>query len=105
MTFEHEGKTYEIAYSIGRVRLYEREHDPIIKTVAEHNGILSVEDLLALSAYGLREEGGEWANPGEASAIAEKLLVDGGYMGLQSAVMQAIRRDCGFFFQAMKQAR
>lgn len=105
MTFEHEGKTYEIAYSIGRVNLYEKEHDPIIKTVAEHSGILSLADLQALAANGLREEGGDWLNPGEASAIVESLIVENGYMAVQSAVMQAIRRDCGFFFQAMKPTR
>lgn len=105
MTFDHQGKTYEIAYSIGRVGLYEKGRDPIVKTVAEHNGILSLADLQALAAYGLRLEGGEWCNPGEAMAVAEEMIVSYGYAAVQAAVMQAIRRDCGFFFQAMKPTR
>ena len=94
-TFTVDGKTYEIAYSI---ELYENGRTPIIATIARNAGALSVADLKALVGYGLREQGGDWVNPGDGMNMAEKLIVWNGYHLVYEKAADALRRDCGFFF-------
>ena len=97
-TFEVNGKTYEIAYNIKRVELYENTNPPVMETFARNNGIFTIGQLKAVIGYGLRLEGGQWVSPAQGMQMAENLIEANGYPAMTVAVIDAMQRDCGFFF-------
>lgn len=96
--FEAEGKSYEVAFNMQRVDMYEKTNKPIMVTFAMNRGLFSIGELKALVAYGLRPEGGAWVNPKKGIQMAEKLLSTNGYATVLEIVHEALERDCGFFF-------
>lgn len=97
-TFKVNGKTYEIAYNIKRMKMYENSNPPIMSTYSNNGGHFTIGQLEAIIAYGLRLEGGEWVSPSEGMQMAENLIEANGYVPMLSAVTEAIARDCAFFF-------
>ena len=98
-TFEAEGKSYEIAFSMRRVEMYENSNKPIMATFAKNSGLFSIGELKTLIAYGIRPEGGTWVNPKTGMQMAEKLIEHSGYAAALDSVHEALERDCGFFFK------
>lgn len=101
-TFKVGGETYEIAYTIKRIEMYEAGHAPLMTSITRQNGWFSVAELRDLIAYGLRAEGGEYVSPEKAREMAEGIIEANSYRGAYNAVLEVLRRDCGFFFKAPK---
>lgn len=98
--FEIDGKSYDIAYNIKRIEMYENMFGSIIASVS-NSGAFSVPQLRGLIGYGLRFEGGSWVNPKHGMEMAYGLIEEYGYPELSSAVIEALERDCPFFFQGI----
>lgn len=103
--FTADGKSYEVAYSIGRIDMYESANRPMMAVITSHGGVLSLADLKALVGFGIRESGGEWVNPEEGAAMAGRLVEANGYRAVYDIAVAALRRDCGFFFMAASAGR
>lgn len=98
-TFEVGDKSYEIAFSAKRIELYEATSKrPIMATFSVNGGSLSLSELRALTAYGLKLEGGAFVNPKIGMSMAQALIETSGYMAVYEAVIDALQRDCGFLF-------
>lgn len=102
-TFEVNGKKYEVAFNIKRIDLYERAgHKPIIASFAQNGGSFSLDELKSLVAYGTRPLGGlGYVSPKQGMAMAEKLIEVNGYQAVYTIVVQALERDCAFFFMGV----
>lgn len=100
-TFDVDGKTYEIKYTIGQVKTYENMHRGrgIMATFVDNGGALSLQELIDLAACGLKVQGGGFVSIRQGQEMAENLLQENGYSSLLDAVLSAIQRDCGFFFK------
>lgn len=100
MTINVNGKNYELAYTIGRVSLYESEAGiPLMFSVARSEGLLGVAQLVTLVACGLKTAGGTHLSLDEGLAVAEAHLKDAGYNVLTAEANEALERDCGFLFK------
>lgn len=91
-------KAYDIQFNQKQIRLYESSHPPIMATFAMYHGMLSISDLIAITAYGMREHGGNFVPPKTAMKMAEKLIEENGYAPTMELVITAIERDCNFLF-------
>lgn len=100
-TFEADGKSYEVAYTMKRIEMYENSgHKPVMASLTQNGGTFSISELKALCAYGLKLEGGAYVNPKKGQEMAEGLIEANGYIEVYGAVTEALERDCGFFFKA-----
>jgi hypothetical protein len=99
--FEYNGKEYELKYNLKRVELIENTVGmPMMADIASHKGMLGLTALKAYFAYGLKEEGSDiYVAPKNGLKIAEDLIESTGYITINGAVMDAMQRDCPFFFQ------
>lgn len=98
-TFTVDGETYEIAFNIKRIQMYEAGHMPIMTSFMKNGGSFSISELCDMTAYGLRKEGGGYVSPKQGREMAENLLEENGYFALYNVVADALQRDCGFFFK------
>lgn len=98
-TFTVDERTYEIAFNIGRIKLYERTHLPVMTSISKNGGTFSIDELQSLVAFGLRYEGGSYVDVKKAMGMAEKLIETSGYLIVFQNVLTALERDCGFFFK------
>lgn len=94
-------KNYELKYNMKRVELIENAVGmPTMADIAAHRGMLSLSTLKAYIAYGLKEEGSDvFVKPKEGLEMAEKLIESMGYQPVDAEVIEALHRDCPFFFQ------
>lgn len=99
--FEIEGKQYELKYNINRIKTIEQvTGDSIMATLQKNKGMLSLQDLCIMFAYGLKELGSEFfMPPKKGMEYAEKLVESEGYVALNMAVIEKLQEDCPFFFQ------
>lgn len=97
--FEVDGDSYVIRFNQKRIDLYENSNRPIMASFMMNGGGLSIRELKALVAYGLCLEGGSFVNPRRGNDMAQSLLEANGYSALMEAVIDALRRDCGFLFK------
>ena len=100
--FEIDGKTYVLKYSIKRVELIEAVAKmPMMAELYAHNGMLSIQALKTYFAYGLKEEGADaFVTTKKGMEMAEALIENEGYMAVNGAVIDALERDCPFFFRS-----
>lgn len=100
-TFIAGGKAYEVAFTLGRINLYEKTgHQPIMASFARNGGRFSLDELMSLIAVGTRPlGGGDYVAPKLGMAMAEKIIEANGYNAALGIVVQALERDCGFFFK------
>ena len=96
------GKTYELKYTVGRIRMIEDTLGiSLMATMVNANGMLSISQLCNFIAFGLKEKGKEgYVDFNEGMKIADELLEKKGYANLNVMVIEAVQRDCPFFFQA-----
>lgn len=99
---EINGKSYELKYSLQRVELIENATGTSIMAMFQkNNGLMSINELKIYFGYGLKEEGSDiFVNPKKAIDIAEELIEKEGYTEVVTNIMNALQRDCPFFFQA-----
>lgn len=92
------GRSFEIAFNQRRIELYENGNRPIMASIANNGGTFSLAELYALTAYGLKFEGGGYVNPKQGLKMARELVESNGYLPVYERVMEALQRDCGFLF-------
>ena len=100
--FEINGKSYVLKYNIKRVEMIETVAKmPVMAELYDHNGMLGIQALKTYFAYGLKEEGADaFVPPKKGMEMAEALIENEGYMAVNGAVLEAIERDCPFFFRS-----
>ena len=98
---EIDGKTYELKYTVGRIRMIEDTLGiSLMSTMVNSKGMLTISQLCNFIAFGLKEAGKDYIDFNEGMKIADKLLEEKGYVNLNVMVIEAVQRDCPFFFQA-----
>lgn len=99
---EIEGKNYVLKYNISRIEMIENSTGKsVLANIRANSGMLSITSLKHYFAYGLKEEGSDVFYPTKkALDIAEQLILRDGYTAVCGVVMEALERDCPFFFQA-----
>ena len=99
--FEINGKSYELKYNLKRVEMIEAAVGmPTMADLSAHRGMFGISGLKAYLAYGLKEEGSDAFVPYKKGIeMAEALIETEGYVRVNGAVLEALERDCPFFFQ------
>lgn len=99
--FEINGKNYVLKYNLKRVEMIENAVGmPTMAEMQAHRGMLGLTSLKTYFAYGLKEEGSDvFVKPKEGMTMAEALIKNEGYMAVNGSVLEALERDCPFFFQ------
>lgn len=99
--FEINGKTYVLKYNLKRVEMIENAVGmPTMADLNSHKGMLGLTALKTYFSYGLKEEGADvFVAPKKGMEMAEALIENEGYMAVNGAVLEALERDCPFFFQ------
>ena len=98
---EYNGKEYELKYNLKRIEMIEAVTNmPTMAELRKTYGYLGIASLKVYFAYGLKEEGADaFVKPKEGMAMAEALIENEGYLAVNGAVLEALERDCPFFFQ------
>jgi len=98
--FEFNKKNYILKYNIKRIEMIEEVTEmPTLAELRRTGGMLGLKPLKAYFAYGLKEEGADSFTPiKKGYEICEKLIERDGYENIVAAVLEAIERDCPFFF-------
>ena len=98
---EYGEKTYELKYGLKRVELIEAATgSPMMAELSKNNAMLGLSSLKTYFAYGLKEEGADaFVPPKEGMEIAESLIENEGYIVVCGMVLEALERDCPFFFR------
>lgn len=101
MKFEFDGKEYELKYSIQRIEMIENITDmPTIASMQKNSGMFSISHLKTYFGYAVKEYGSDvFQPPKKGMEMAEALLQREGYLNVTAMVLEALERDCPFFFQ------
>lgn len=92
---EIDGKNYELKYNLKRVEMIENATGTPVMAA-----MLSLTALKTYFAYGLKEEGADAFVPTKTGlAMAEALIQNEGYLKVSGEVLEALERDCPFFFR------
>jgi hypothetical protein len=98
------GKAYELTYSLKRIEMIEAATGkPLMAELKGNGGFLSISTLKMYFAYALKcQDDNNYVKIKEGIELAEKLIEDetAGYVSLNVMVLEALQRDCPFFFQA-----
>ena len=98
---EYNNKNYILKYNIKRIEMIEQVTEmPTLAELRKTGGMLSLKSLKAYFAYGLKEDGADSFMPVKKGyEMCESLIEKDGYENVASTVLEAIERDCAFFFQ------
>lgn len=101
MTFEVDGKEYELKYNEKRIDIIEKVTEkPLMAAITKNDGALSRLDLINYIAYGTKEMDSDvFVQPKIGRELAETLMHSVGYSECVGMVLQTLQEDCGFFFQ------
>lgn len=101
--FEVDGKEYELKYNSKRTDMIESvTKTPLMTTITQNNGTMSRMDLVNYMAYGIKESGSDiFVLPKTGRELADRLILEEGYAKCLGRVLDALQRDCGFFFQGV----
>lgn len=99
--FEINGKTYVLKYNLKRVEMIENATGvPMMSDLYSHKSMMGLTALKTYFAYGLKEEGADtFVAPKKGMEMAEAMIENEGYLAVNGAVLEALERDCPFFFQ------
>ena len=87
---EYDKKKYELKYNLKRVEMIENTTGmPTLAEMQKNRGILSITNLKTYFAFGLKEAGSDTF-----------VIQSEGYIAVNGVVLEALERDCPFFFQA-----
>lgn len=100
---EYGGKNYVLKYNMKRIEMIESVTNmPTMADLRRTGGMLSLASLKAYIAYGIKEEGEDvFLKPKKGMEIAENLIESNGYTDVCTTVLEALERDCPFFFQVL----
>ena len=95
-------KEYELKYSLKRVETIESTTGtPLMASITSSRGMMPLTLLKSCFCYGLKEPGSDSFIPlPSGQVLFEQALTEHGYAGLVSVIIEALQRDCPFFFQA-----
>ncbi len=98
---EYDKKKYELKYNLKRVEMIENTTGmPTLAEMQKNRGILSITNLKTYFAFGLKEAGSDtFVKPKKGMEIAEALIQSEGYVAVNGVVLEALERDCPFFFR------
>lgn len=95
------GKQYDLKFSIARVQMVEKACGVgIMETLVRSNGMLPMQMLLSCIAFGLLGEDGVYIAVKIGMEHAQSMVEEQGYQKVDMMVVDALQRDCPFFFQA-----
>ena len=99
---EYGGKNYVLKFNMKRIEMIESVTSmPTLAGLRRTGGMFGLTDLKAYITYGIKEDGADvFVRPKEAAEIAESLIKENGYAEVCAIVLEALERDCPFFFQA-----
>lgn len=99
--FEIQDKEYEIIYTLGRIEIIEKNlKDSVIHLMSAKEFTLSIAELKTFVGCAVKEVGSEtYMSIRNGLEIAEKLIITNGYAKVMDYVIEALMRDCPFFFQ------
>lgn len=99
--FEIEGQSYDLKYNLKRAEIIESViGKPIMGSMTATKGMLSIQEIKVYFAYGLKEIGSDVFVPvKKGMEFAEALIESEGYAAVNSVILEALQRDCPFFFQ------
>lgn len=100
--FEIGGNEYELKYNLKRIELIENTTGmPAMASFQQNRGLLSVGALKSYFALALKEVGSDAFVPYKKGVeMAEAMIESEGYQTVNMAVVEAMQRDCPFFFPA-----
>lgn len=100
--FKIEENDYELKYDLKRIELIEQATGTsMMSAIASTRGMMGILQLKNCFCYGLKSAGSDTFVQGKKAAeLFEKALTEHGYAGVVEIVIDAIQRDCPFFFQA-----
>lgn len=95
------GVEYDLKYNIGRMEQIEQiTGKSTLLAIKNSGGMLSLSDLKVYFAYGLKESGSDIFYPiKKGMQTAQELIETKGYPFVCAAVLEALERDCPFFFR------
>lgn len=98
---EFNGKPYELKYNLKRIEMIENSTGtPMMAELRNNGGMLSIGHLKAYFAMALKEQGADtFVKPKTGMEMAEALIENEGYIAVNGAVIEALERDCPFFFR------
>lgn len=98
---EIDGKTYELEYSIKRIKLIEAVlQNSLMGLLQKSGGTLAIHELCVAFAYGLKDTAtGNFVPPQTGIGFAERLIQENGLAQLTVDVVGKIQEDCPFFFR------
>lgn len=99
---EYGGKNYVLKYNMKRIEMIESVTNmPTMADLRRTGGMIGLASLKAYIAYGIKEEGADaFLKPKKGLELAESIIESIGYADTCATVLEALERDCPFFFQA-----
>lgn len=99
---EINGSKYELKYNIKRIEMIEAATGkPVLAEIRRTDGMLGIASLKAYFAYGLKEEGADtFVAPKKGMEMCEQLIEEENYAEVCGIILEALQRDCPFFFPA-----
>lgn len=100
--FAYNGKEYELKFNMERLKLIESSiKTSMISVIVSTNGSLPVAEMEACFAYCLKEAGSDTFVPRkEAMKIAQELIEEKGYLGINNLIIEKLAQDMPFLFRA-----
>lgn len=99
--YKIDGKQYNYKYTIQRISMIEQAiGTSLVGIIAATKGILSLEHLKILFAYGMLGEDGIYIPLKKGMEFAEKVIEKEGLIKLSIEASEALLNDCPFLFQA-----
>lgn len=98
--FEFEGKQYELKYNLKRVEMIEDVTGVPTLATMQRTG-MRISHLKVYLGYGLKEAGSDiFVVAKTALDLAEQIVEEMGFAAAMELVIEALQRDCPFFFRA-----
>lgn len=101
MELKYKGQNLDLKYDIARIKLIEKvSSTSLMSMLSQSGGMMSLETLETYFAYGLKNvDNDSYVPVSKGMEIADDLLQKEGYAQIVSLVVEALQRDCPFFFQ------
>lgn len=101
INLEVDGKDYTLKYSMKRIEMIENATGkPVMAGLQKDKGMLSITDLKIYLAFGMIDNEGIFIPIKKGQEYAHELIETAGYLTINMLVLEAVQRDCPFFFRA-----
>lgn len=96
----HNGKQYHLRYSLKRIEQIETAMGKgLMAELAATKGMFSISDMKVACGYALKNEDENYVSPAQGMQIIEDLIEED-YVKVFQEMVEALERDCPFFFRA-----